>query len=224
MVTDSRGNIEFDLPVSGDLREPGFSLGSAFWAALKNVLVNVVTVPFRAVGKLFSQGDEVEEFKMDPVTFTPGSATVSAESSQHLHRVADFLRSAPNLRLALRPVVSAEDLASLKVAEVTASIQRLQREEEIDAFSEAAAKLFARAFPGQPVPDTPEMIVERLRAQAQDPAAAVRELATRRVEATRHALVQDAGIDSGRLTSTGEAPSEGPGAGRVEFELVTIEG
>jgi Domain of Unknown Function (DUF748) len=224
MVTDGRGNIEFDLPVSGDLREPGFSLGSAFWAALKNVLVNVVTVPFRAVGKLFSKGDEVEEFKMDPVTFTPGSATVSADSNQHLHRVADFLRSAPSLRLALRPVVSADDLASLKTAEVTASIQRLQREEKIDAFSEAAAKLFARTFPGQPVPDTPEKIVERLREQAQDPAAAARELAARRVEATRDALVQDAGIDGGRLTSAGEAPSEGPGAGRVEFELVTSEG
>ena len=82
-------------------------------------------------------------------------------------------------------MVSAEDLASLKTAEVTASIQRVQREEKLDAFGAAAAKLFTRTFPGQPVPDTPEKIVERLREQAQDPAAAARELATRRVEATR---------------------------------------
>lgn len=224
MVTDSRGNIEFDLPVSGDLKEPGFSLGGAIWAALKNVLVNMATGPFRAVGKLFSKGDEVEELKMDPVTFTPGSANVSAEGSQHLHRVADFLRAAPNLRLALRPVVSTEDLASLKTAEVTASIQKLQREAKLDDFSAAAAKLFAQTFPDQPVPDTPEKIVERLREHAPDPAPAARELATRRLEATRHALVQGGGIDGARLTAAGDAPSERQGEGRVEFELVAGEG
>jgi hypothetical protein len=224
MVTDSRGNIEFGLPVSGDLKQPGFSLGGAIWAALKNVLVNMVTGPFQAVGKLFSKGDEVEEFKMDPVTFQPGSANVSAEGSQHLHRVADFLRAAPNLRLALRPVVGSEDLASLKTAEVTASIQRLQREAKLDDFAAAAARLFAQTFPGQPVPDTPEKIVERLREHAPEPAVAARELATRRLEATRHALVQGGGIDGGRLTSAGEAPAEGQGEGRVEFELVAGEG
>ncbi len=103
MVTDRRGDIEFSLPVSGNLKEPGFSLGSAIWAALKNVLTNVVTAPFQAIGKLFSKGDEVEEFKVDPVTFTPGSATVSAESSQHLQRVADFLRRLAQLRPGAAP-------------------------------------------------------------------------------------------------------------------------
>jgi hypothetical protein len=224
MITDRRGDIAFSLPVSGNLKEPGFSVGSAIWAALKNVLTNMVTGPFRAVGKLFSKGDEVEELKMDPVTFTPGSASVSAEGSQHLHRVADFLRAAPNLRLALRPVVSSEDLASLKTAEVTASIQALQREAKLDDFSAAAAKLFARTFPDQPVPDTPEKIVERLREHAPDPAVAARELATRRLEATRHALVQGGGIDGARLTSAGDVPSERQGEGRVEFELVAGEG
>ncbi|MGH7332601.1 MAG: DUF748 domain-containing protein [Candidatus Rokuibacteriota bacterium] len=222
MVTDSRGNIEFDLPVSGDLTKPGFSLGGAIWAALKNVLVNMVTGPFRAIGKLFSKDDEVAEFKMDPVTFAPGTANVSAEGSQHLHRVADFLRAAPNLRLALHPVVSAEDLASLKTGEVTASIQRLQRAEKLDDFHAAAAKLFVQTFPGQPVPDTLEKIVERLREQAPDPDKAARELAGRRLEATRQALVQGGGIDSGRLTSTGERP-ERQGEGRVEFEILTGE-
>jgi len=224
MVTDSRGNIEFSLPVSGDLKQPGFSLGGAIWAALKNVLVNMVTGPFQAVGKLFSKGDEVEEFKMDPVTFTPGSANIGAEGSQHLHRVADFLRAAPNLRLGLRPVVSADDLASLKTAEVTAGIQRVQREQKLDNFSAAAAKLFTQTFPGQPVPDTPEKIVGRLREQAPAPEGAARELAARRVEATRQALVQGTGVDGGRLTATGETSPGAEGEGRIEFELITSEG
>jgi hypothetical protein len=224
MITDSRGNIEFALPISGDLKQPGFSLGGAIWAALKNVLVNVVTGPFAAVGKLFGKGDEVEEFKMDPLTFAPGSANVSADGTQHLQRVADFLRASPNLRLDLRPVVSADDVASLKTGEITARIQQVQREEKLDDFPAAAAKLFAQTFPGEPVPDTPEKVVARLREQAPAPDGAVHELAARRLEAARQALVQGGGIEGGRLSSTAEGPPVAEGQGRVEFELTAGEG
>ena len=147
MITDRRGDIAFSLPVSGNLKEPGFSMGGAIWAALKNVLTNVVTAPFQAIGKLFSKGDEVEEFKVDPLTFAAGSATVSAEGHQHLQRVADFLRASPNIRLELRPVVSADDLASLKTAELTARIQRVQRENKLDKFDAAATQALHRDLP-----------------------------------------------------------------------------
>ena len=148
MITDRRGDIEFSLPVSGNLKEPGFSVGSAIWAALKNVLTNVATAPFQAIGKLFSKGDEVEEFKVDPLTFPPGSATVSAEGHQHLQRVADFLRASPNIHLELRPVVSADDLASLKTAEVTARIQRVQREQKLDDLRRRRRRAVRRDLPG----------------------------------------------------------------------------
>jgi hypothetical protein len=50
MVTDRRGDIAFSLPVSGNLKEPGFSMGGAIWAALKNVLTNMATAPFQREG------------------------------------------------------------------------------------------------------------------------------------------------------------------------------
>ena len=218
LVTDRRGDIEFSLPVSGNLKEPGFSVGGAIWAALKNVLANMVTAPFQAIGKLFSKGDEVDELKVDPLTFSPGSATVSAEGNQHLQRVADFLRASPNIRLELRPVVSADDLASLKTAEVTARIQRLQREEKLDNLNAAAAKLFTETFPGQPVPDSVEKIVERLRERTQVSEGATLELATKRLEATRQALVRAGGFEGDRLTAGGTMAGA-QGQGRVEFEL-----
>jgi hypothetical protein len=223
MITDSRGDIEFSLPVSGDLKQPGFSLGGAIWAALKNVLVNIVTVPFTAVGKLFSKGDEVEEFKMDPLTFAPGSATVSAEGAQHLQRVADFLRASPNIRLDLRPVLGADDVASLRMAAITARVQEVQRAEKLDGFAAAAASLFAQTFPGEPVPDSPEKIVARLREKAAAPDDAARELAARRLAAARNALVQGAGIESNRLGTAAGPPTAG-GEGRIEFELTGGEG
>jgi Domain of Unknown Function (DUF748) len=218
MVTDRRGDIEFSLPVSGNLKEPGFSVGGAIWTALKNVLTNIVTAPFQAIGKLFTKGDEVEEFKVDPVKFAPGSAAVNADGQQHLQRVADFLRSSPNIRLELRPVLSADDLASLKTAEVTARIQRLQRDEKLDNFNAAAAKAFEATFPSQPLPDSTEKIVERLRDKATASETATHELATKRLEATRQALVQGGGLEAARLTAGGTLAGA-HGEGRVEFEL-----
>jgi hypothetical protein len=218
MVTDQRGNIEFSLPVSGDLNEPGFSLGGAIWAALKNVLTNVVTAPFQAIGKLFGKGDEVEAFAVNPLTFPAGSATVNAEGRQHLQRVADFLRASPNIHLELRPVVSADDLTTLGTAEVTARIQRIQREDKLDGFDAAAARLFEKTLPGQPVPASAEAIVERLREQMPPADGATLDLAARRLESTRQALVQAGGIESDRL-SAGGIVAGGPGQGRVEFEL-----
>jgi hypothetical protein len=218
MITDRRGDIAFSLPVSGNLKEPGFSVGSAIWAALKNVLTNVATAPFQAIGKLFSKGDEVEAFKVDPLTFPPGSATVSAEGQQHLQRVADFLRASPNIHLELRPVVTAEDLASLKMAEVTARIQRVQREQKLDTFEAAARALFVATFPGQPVPGSADALVEGLREQTPVPDDASLELAARRLDSTRGALVRSGGIEADRLTAGGPVAGA-PGQGRVEFEL-----
>jgi hypothetical protein len=218
MVTDRRGDIEFSLPVSGSLSQPGFSVGGAIWAALKNVLTNMVTAPFQAIGKLFSKGDEAQEFKVDPVTFPPGSAAVGAEGHRHLQRVADFLRASPNVRLELRPVVSADDLATLKTAEATAHIQKMQRDEKLDSFDAAAARAFEQTFPGQPRPDSAGKIVERLSEKVTVSETATHELATRRLEATRQALVQAGGLESARLADGGTVAG-GPGEGRVEFEL-----
>src|SRR5206468_2431876 len=145
-------NLAFSLPVAGKLGSPGFSFGGAVMAALKNALVNLVAGPLGAIGKLFSRGEAVEEIKIDPVEFQPGGASVTAEGDGHLQRLADFLRAAPNATLTLRPVVSDADLASLRTGELTARIQRVQREGHVVAFAEAAARVFWEAHPDRPLP------------------------------------------------------------------------
>jgi hypothetical protein len=132
--------------------------------------------------------------------------------------VADFLRASPNVRLELRPVVSAYDLATLKTAEATAHIQKMQRDEKLDSFDAAAARAFEQTFPGQPRPDSAGKIVERLSEKVTVSETATHELATRRLDATRQALVQAGGLESARLADGGTVAG-GPGEGRVEFEL-----
>lgn len=220
MVTDSRGDIKFSLPVSGRLTEPGFSFGDAILSALKNVLTNLVTGPFRAIGKIFSKGGTVEELKVDPLTYESGSANLTPEADKHLQQVADFLRASPNITLTLRPVVTAGDLASLATREVTARIQRLQREEKLPDFAAAATRAFVQAHPDRPVPKNVEDIVAALRESEPVPPGAVEQLAARRLDVTREALIARAGVEPGRVhAATAPARVDAEGEGRVEFEL-----
>jgi hypothetical protein len=218
VATDSRGDLAFSLPVKGQLGSPEFSFGSAIWAGLKNALTNLVTGPFRAIGGLFRKGEEVEEPRIDPVRFPPGAATLTAEAERHLQRVADFLRSAPGVALAMTPVVGAADGVALRTQEVTARIQRVQREAGLADFAAAAARVFGESSGDRPAPATTDEIVEALREREPLPDAAVQELAGRRLAATRDALVRAAGAEAERLRP-GEPVLAGEGDGRVELAL-----
>ncbi len=56
LIKDQKGDIRATVPVTGPVNDPKFSLRDAIWTAVKNVLVNVVTAPFKAIGRLFSGG------------------------------------------------------------------------------------------------------------------------------------------------------------------------
>jgi hypothetical protein len=209
--------------VTGQLGAPGFSFGDAIWSAIRNVLVNVAAAPFRAIGKLFSGGgkSEPEEFKVDPVPFAPGSADVTADAQRQLQRVADFMRASPYVKLAIEPVVSAQDVSSLKTQEIVARIQRVQRERGLPDFAAAAMAVYAQSQPGAPAPKTPDDVVAALREREPAPDEVVRRLGVRRAELAKLTLVQSAGIEPGRLEERApDVRAADTSAGRVEFELL----
>lgn len=220
LMKDARGEIRVSVPVSGRLGAPEFSVREAIWTALRNVVVNILAAPFRLIGRLFTKGERIEALTIDPIRFESGSAAVSPAMGEHLQRVGEFLRASPFVRLTLAPVVTDADLTSLKTQEVTARIQRLQRERGITEFPAAAARVFREQFPDRAVPKTVEAIVAMLREHAPEPNAAARALAARRVEATREALVSIGGIPAERLPAS-EAPAllGAPGDGRVEVSI-----
>ena len=226
IVTDSRGDIKFSVPVTGKLSAPGFTFGGAIWAAVKNVLVNIAAAPFRAMGKLFGAGSgggsEAEpQLGIDPVIFQPGSAALTPAAQSQLQRVADFLRASPQVRLTIGSLVTAEDVASLKTQEIVARIQRVQREQRLADFAAAAAAVFAQARPQVAAPKSADDIVAALREDEPAPEPAVEQLRTQRLEITRQALSQEAGIEPARLelaADAAKATSEHEG-GRVEFNL-----
>ena len=222
LLKDTRGNITFSVPLTGSLSDRRFDWGEAIWSAVKQAVLKVLAAPFRAIGRLFTRGGDTEEkieaLSVDPVTFAPGSSVLGPATEGHLARVGEFLRRSPFVKLALAPVVTALDVESLKAQELTARIQRLQRERGIADFALAVGAYYRdRAITGPP-PGTPEEQLRILREREPIPEPRVKELLERRLEAAREALTRIEGVPAARLrVAEPRALLAEPGDGRVEF-------
>lgn len=95
LLADRNGVIDVDLPLSGSLNDPQFSVGPLIWKAVLNLITKAVTAPFSllAGGLGGSSGDS------STVPFAPGSAVLSDEAKKSLDAVAQALTDRPELRM-----------------------------------------------------------------------------------------------------------------------------
>jgi uncharacterized protein involved in outer membrane biogenesis len=96
LLADSHGVIDVDLPVGGSINDPQFSLGGVIWKAITNLIVKVVTAPFRLLASAFGGGSGDE---LSTVAFSPASTTLDAEAKMRLDQVAKALLERPTLGL-----------------------------------------------------------------------------------------------------------------------------
>ncbi len=104
LLKDSEGVIDVDLPVEGDLDDPSFKIGGIVWKAIGNLLLKVVTAPFRLLGSLV--GVDSEEF--GTLHFNAGKAEISPPDKEQLVKLADAMRQRPELQLEVSGVYVAE--------------------------------------------------------------------------------------------------------------------
>lgn len=102
LLKDSRGVIDINLPVHGDLNDPEFSLGPLILKAFVNLIVKATTAPFKFLVSLV--GGEGEELSF--VSFAAGSNSLSQEQQAKLTKLAKALGDRPQLRLDLRGTAS----------------------------------------------------------------------------------------------------------------------
>lgn len=98
ILEDSNGVIDLDLPVSGSLDDPKFSLGGIMWKAFTNVLTKIVTAPFSALGKLFGSSE-----KLEAIVFDAGNATILPPEMEKLKSVGTALSKRQQLKLGIVP-------------------------------------------------------------------------------------------------------------------------
>jgi hypothetical protein len=121
LLRDSKGVIEVDLPISGDLSDPEFSVGQVVMRAFVNLLAKAAASPFSMLGSIAELAGLSGE-ELGKVSFIPGSVQLAEGEAEKLAALADALLDRPDLLLNIRGNVEsqADGLALLR-DELTAS-------------------------------------------------------------------------------------------------------
>jgi hypothetical protein len=104
LLKDRNGRIDLNLPVSGSLDDPKFSIGGLVWQAIANILIKAATSPFSLLGAMFGGGEELQY-----VDFTPGAATLDAAQTNKLNTLAKALYERPALNLEISASIDSGD-------------------------------------------------------------------------------------------------------------------
>nr|WP_262373226.1 DUF748 domain-containing protein [Pseudomonas prosekii] len=119
LLKDVDGKISIELPVTGDLNNPQFSVMPIVWQTLRNLLVKAAAAPFKMIGGLISGGGSQD---LGTVSFAPGSSELSKDAEASLVKLASALKERPALRLEIEGTAAQNSDGPL-LAE-----QRLERE------------------------------------------------------------------------------------------------
>jgi len=93
LLQNARGEIDLNLPISGSVNDPKFSIGGIIWQVVVNVITKAVTAPFA----LLSGGDDGEDWGHVP--FEAGSAELNDTARKRLEGLAKSLVDHPALKL-----------------------------------------------------------------------------------------------------------------------------
>lgn len=224
LLKDADGKINLDLPITGSLDDPQFSVSALVGKVLVNLVTKVVTSPFKALGSMFA-----DEQDYSHVEFAAGSADLAGTEMAKLDRIAGSLQSKPELLLevkgmafekldwqAMRFAALYDQLRKIKAAELRNKGQTL-RAEYIELTDEEyrrlLTQLFMEKFPlladfstfgaprlkGAEKGDFYEVAREKLEAIMLPEAKRLNDLAVARAGAIGKYLTQQAGIDSARV-------------------------
>ena len=97
LLADSKGVIDLDLPISGSLNDPQFSLGAVIVKAFVNLIGKVITAPFSLLARALGGGAGDDD--LSSVAFAPGSARLQPAARRQLDQVAKALADRPQLKL-----------------------------------------------------------------------------------------------------------------------------
>ena len=95
LLKDRKGNIDLNLPISGSLDDPQFSIGGLIIKVIINLLTKAITAPFALLGAMFGGGGE----ELSYIEFDPGKATITPTAEAKLKTLAKALGDRPGLKL-----------------------------------------------------------------------------------------------------------------------------
>jgi hypothetical protein len=123
LLADRNGVIDINLPISGSLNDPQFSIGAVVWKVITNLITKALTAPFSLLANAFggSGGEDLSS-----VAFASGSSALAPEVTQSLDKIAKALADRPVLHVTVvgtaslaieRDALKRERLRALLLAE-----------------------------------------------------------------------------------------------------------
>jgi hypothetical protein len=244
LLKDREGNIDINLPISGSLNDPEFSIGGIIVRVIVNLITKVVTAPFAVLGAVAGGGAD-----LGYVDFAAGSAVVTEAAVKKLEMLAKALNDRPALKLEVTgralAAVDTEPLrnglfeSKLRAAKVRQLVRAGQSVDPatvtIDADEREA--LIANVYAQEKIPDKPrnflgiakeipsaemeQLILGTIQVEEED----LRRLANDRATAVRNHLVGRGNVPTERIflvaptleAASGEAGKLSPS--RVDFSL-----
>jgi hypothetical protein len=167
LLKNTRGEIDINLPISGSLNDPKFSIGGIIVQVIVNLLTKVVTAPFALLAAAFGGGEE-----LGYVEFAPGAATLATEQTRRLDALAKALNDRPALRLDIigrvEPSVDTDGVRRAKYEAKlrAAKVRRLTRGggESVDPAkvtidAQERPELVAAVYADEKIPDKPRNVI-----------------------------------------------------------------
>ena len=244
LLKNSRGEIDLNLPISGTLNDPKFSMGGIIIQVIVNLLTKVVTAPFALLAAAFGGGEE-----LGYIEFAPGSATLGAAQTQRVQTLAKALNDRPGLRLdiigRIDPEVDNAGIlrekyeAKLRAAKVKQTVRSGGDSVDVNKVTISAEErpaLIAAVYADEKIPDKPRNFIGMAKSlPAAEMEALVRAnlavtpddqraLANQRASAVRNALEGEGKISRERLflvepKLTPEGIKDQGAKTRVDFSL-----
>lgn len=241
LLSDRNGQINLDIPLSGSLDDPKFSVWPIVWKVIVNLLTKAVTAPFSVIASLVGGGEELSY-----VEFDYGSDQLTKSGAEKITMLAKALAERPALKLDVAGFADAEkDREGLKQAALARKVKAQKLRELVRKGDSAVALDSVRVEPHEyekylklaykaekfpkprniigfakdlPVNEMEKLIVTHFQVTGSD----LRLLASRRAENIKDLLIKK-DVPSGRIfmVEPKAAPEkkENVKASRVEFKL-----
>ncbi len=158
LLKDASGVINIDLPLTGSLDDPEFSIWGLLGDALLNLLTKIVSSPFQALASL--AGSDMD---FSTVEFAPGSAELNEQQKQKLDKLAKALSERPNLKLEVKGISYVQqDWPAMQEDALLDQLKKIKQQELLkdgkklnlddiklseDEYKDLLADLFIKKFP-----------------------------------------------------------------------------
>lgn len=124
LLENRQGLISLDIPISGDLSAPHFSLSEVIDHAVQGLLGKIVSSPFTLLGSLVGAATHGEQLKY--VQFPYGSSKIEPRAARKLHTLAQALYKRPGLELDIEGHVDpVKDKKALQEQQLTTRLKKL---------------------------------------------------------------------------------------------------